>query len=246
MESLKSTVSDLDTKIITRESVFSKIFILNEKDKYDLMNLVQYILLSIIPIIIVLKVLKNYVPDDDEDKGTIELLIEILIQIIFIFVSFVFVHRIICVVPTYSGRDYPDTSMFVIVLPLLFLLFTMHTKLGSKINMVYDRFMRMIGFKEKENVAEKPTARSKQIQKHEVNNNVMNPPNPPAVMSHPYGGGGPNFDSMYLDTKTPLVNANSPGGAAPQNNMNQGGPGGSGMMMEPMAANDFSPVGSFY
>ena len=97
--------------------------------------------------------------------------------------------------------------------------------------------------KEKENVAEKPTARSKQIQKHEVNNNVMN-----LQISrgngHPYGGGP--FDSMYLDTKTPLVNANSPGGAAPQNNMNQGGPGGSGTMMEPMAANDFSPVGSFY
>ena len=247
MESLKSTVSDLDTKIISREGLFSKIFILNEKDKYDLMNLIQYILLAIIPIIIVLKVLKNYVPDDDEDKGTIELLIEILIQIIFIFVSFVFVHRIICVVPTYSGRDYPDISMFVIVLPLLFLLFTMHTKLGAKINMVYDRCMQMVGLREKETTAEKPTARSKQIQKQEVNANVMNPPNPPAVMSHPYGGGGPNFDSMYLDTKTPLVNANSPGGAAPpQNNMNQGGPGGPGMMMEPMAANDFSPVGSFY
>jgi hypothetical protein len=243
MESLKSTVSDLDTKIISKEGVFSKIFILNEKDKYDLMNLVQYIVLAIVPIIIVLKLLKNYVPDDDEDKGSLELLIEILIQIIFIFVSFVFVHRMINVIPTYSGRDYPEVSMFVIVLPLLFLLFTMHTKLGSKINMVYNRFLEMIGMKQKEVVEEKPTAPSKKIQQHEVANTNMQQAPPPAVMSHPYGGGngGPNFDSMYLDTKTPLVNANTPGSTSiPELNNNQGM---SPPMMEPMAANDFSPMG---
>ena len=64
------------------------------------------------------------------------------------------------------------------------------------------------------------------------------PSQPPAgPMNHPYSG--PNFDNMYVETTTPLVNAQTPGNMptnASVNNYNN-------QMMEPMAANDFGGMG---
>ena len=42
------------------ESFMNYMFVLSQKDKMELMNIFQYILLAIIPIVLVVKLMKNY------------------------------------------------------------------------------------------------------------------------------------------------------------------------------------------
>ena len=136
--------------------------------------------------------------------------------------------------------NYPDFSFIYIILPTLFILFTMQTKLGSKINTLNNRLFKTLGIDKDEdlvnkeymsNNTNKPTPQQINSQgKQQMNNND-------GGMNHPYGGGNnPNFDQMYLDTSNPLVGANNPQNASNPpviNNYNQP------TAIEPMAANDF-------
>ena len=44
----------------------------------ELLNIIQYAVLAIIPIIILLKLIKNYIPEADDDKGSLVILVEVM------------------------------------------------------------------------------------------------------------------------------------------------------------------------
>ena len=67
---------------LKNESFISYMFILSQKDKMELMNVFQYILLAIIPIVFITKIMKTYLPPYDDYKGNIEILIEVIVQLI--------------------------------------------------------------------------------------------------------------------------------------------------------------------
>ena len=60
--------------------------------------------------------MQKYVPEADEKKGSVEILAEVLIQIIVMFIGLLMIHRIITYVPTYSGMEYPEFSIIFIIL----------------------------------------------------------------------------------------------------------------------------------
>ena len=117
-------------------------------NKSALLNLFQYIGLAIVPVIIILKLIKEYIPEDDEKKDTLEILLEIIIQIGILFTSVYFIDKIIRYFPTYSGIAYQKLNEITIILPLLIILFTMQTKLGAKINIIYNRILDLINGKQ--------------------------------------------------------------------------------------------------
>ena len=86
------------------------------------MNVMQYMVLGIIPLILVLKFMKHFVPPEDPEKGSFELVVEVLLQLTVIFVSFYFIHRIITFIPTYSKMNYPEFSFIYVILPTLLIL----------------------------------------------------------------------------------------------------------------------------
>ena len=43
-------------------------FELVDDDKSQLLNYLQYVLVALIPVVVILKIMRAYVPDDDEDK----------------------------------------------------------------------------------------------------------------------------------------------------------------------------------
>lgn len=243
MESLQSSLKISEDFITREEGFFSKVFLLKSSEKADIMNLVQYALFCIVPIIISLKIMKKAIPEERDDKASIEILFECLLQIILVFVLFFFIHRLVIYVPTYSQTPYPNVSFVSIVLPTLFILFTMQTKLGAKLNILYNRFMSVLGFEDDivSNKSEKDAATRKQeIALNQVPNRqqVSNAIHldttqyaPPASMStHPYGG-----NAQQPSTGMSHV----PQMAQPSqmsNDMSQ-------FQNEPMAANDFSPIG---
>ena len=123
---------------------FKYVFNFDDNSKSLIYNIIQYILIGIIPSFLVLKGIKHYIPEDDDTKGTIEITIEVLLQLFLIFFSILIIDRMIRYFPTFSGVDYQKSNTINIILPLLIILITMQTKLGSKINILGDRIMDII------------------------------------------------------------------------------------------------------
>lgn len=122
---------------------FKYVFDLNEANKASIMNMLQYTVLAFIPIILVLKVTRTYVPEANEDKGSLELLAESLFQVIFILLSFWFINRVITYIPTYSKKPYKEFNETTFIIGFVFILLTLQTKLGEKISILSDRVMEI-------------------------------------------------------------------------------------------------------
>ena len=122
---------------------FKYVFDLNEANKASIMNMLQYTVLAFIPIILVLKVTRTYVPEANEDKGSLELLAESLFQVIFILLSFWFINRVITYIPTYSKKPYKEFNETTFIIGFVFILLTIQTKLGEKISILSDRVVEL-------------------------------------------------------------------------------------------------------
>lgn len=123
----------------------SKITFINHMFKFDddtkneLSNFIQYSILAIIPIVTLNKLMKKYIPDSDEDKGSIEITFEVILQIILLVIGIFYIHRLITYIPTYSGSDYPDLNPTSFMLIFLIIILSLQSKLGDKINILVNR-----------------------------------------------------------------------------------------------------------
>jgi hypothetical protein len=125
----------------SKEGFFKYVFNLNEDSKAELLNLIQYVLLAVIPVLILNKMLQRYIPDAEEDKGSLVISIEVFIQILLIFIGLYYINKIIYYIPTYSGTNYPSFSLIIIVLPILLIILSLQTKLGEKISILHERLV---------------------------------------------------------------------------------------------------------
>lgn len=117
----------------------------NEDTKGELLNIIQYTLIAVIPIILINKLMNRFVPEADDAKSTFELLLEIVLQLAFLFTSLFFVHRFVVYFPTYSGEKYPEMRVTNIVLIALVIILSLQTKLGEKVSILNDRVMDAFG-----------------------------------------------------------------------------------------------------
>lgn len=144
------------------KSFFSYMFSLNSNEKNDLINMLQYSVLAIIPIIIVLKLMKKYIPSEDDKKASIEILIELVLQLIIIFASFWFIHKLIAFIPTYSKAAYPHFSIIQLIIPITFILFSMNSSISEKGTILLNRILVAVGVV-KENYDEEEQVRTKNV-----------------------------------------------------------------------------------
>lgn len=126
-----------------KPTFFSHVFSTTEEGKAEIMNVVQYAMLGVIPIVVLNKLIQRFIPDADVEKSSVELLIEILIQLVVMFVGVILIHRIITYVPTYSEFKYESLSLTNVLLAFMILVLSIQTKLGIKVNIMYDRFMEL-------------------------------------------------------------------------------------------------------
>ena len=75
-------MSSLDTS----KDFFKHVFNMNEDSKSDMMNIVQYAVLSVTPVVLLNKTMSKYVPEADESKGSVEIGAEVVLQIIVMFI----------------------------------------------------------------------------------------------------------------------------------------------------------------
>ena len=140
-ESFENTLGG--TTKLSPSGFFNYVFNFDSDNKAILLNMFQYIIIALIPVIVLLKVIKEYIPEDDDKKDSIELLIEIVIQLGVLFVAMYLIDKIIRYFPTYSKVPYTKFNEISFIIPTLVLIMTMQTKLGAKINILYDRTLEL-------------------------------------------------------------------------------------------------------
>jgi len=123
------------------EGFFKFVFNFDTENKHRIMNMLQYTLLTIIPVLLILRGIKHIIPEDDESKGSLEILAESVGQVILIMLAIWITNKIIYYIPTYSGEDYPKFNEISFIIPFILILATMQTKLGAKFNILIDRVM---------------------------------------------------------------------------------------------------------
>ena len=122
-------------------SFINHIFSNTDEDKAEMLNVIQYGLMAIIPVIVLNKLIHRFIPEADPDKSSLELLVEMSIQVVLIFVGLILIHRIITFFPTYSGFKYENLTLTNIILAFLVIVLSIQSKLGLKGNILFDRVL---------------------------------------------------------------------------------------------------------
>jgi hypothetical protein len=190
-----------------KNTFINHVFKFDEDTKSELCNIIQYTILSLVPVVALNKTLQKFVPEADEEKGNLEILVEIIFQVIIMFVGLFFVHRLVTYVPTYSETKYPEYNVLGIVLAVLMIVSSLQTKLGEKVSIISDRVIEVWdGRVEKNN--EKPPQQIQATQQPMPPQSM--PPQTTSISNLPQQQ-SLDFDNMYRNDQTPLVNANVPG-----------------------------------
>lgn len=221
-------MDSLENSSKSASGFFKHVFQFDEDSKGDILNIIQYALLATIPIVVVNKIMQKYVPEADEEKGSLEIVGEVLLQIIGMFLSLFFVNRIITYVPTYSGVKYPDISVIFVVMSILMITMSLQTKLGEKVTILADRVSELWNGKSDEKAKGKGKGKGKgnvrvsQPISQSANMAAMNQSMSPGMMQN--DGSGtlisqlpiqreqlPDYNNMHQNNQTPLVGAATPG-----------------------------------
>ena len=130
-----------EVKESNKKTFFNHVFNMNEESKGEIFNVLQYSILAILPIVILNKLIHKFIPEADLDKSSLELSVEILLQLLFILGGIILIHRIITFLPTYSGFKYEHLNLTSVILAFLIIILSIQTKMGIKVNILYDRAM---------------------------------------------------------------------------------------------------------
>ena len=125
----------------TNLGFFEYVFNFDDNNKNLLLNLFQYAFLAIPLVIIILKLVNYYTPEEDDTKGSLEIIAEVLCSVSIILLAIWFINKIIRYIPTYSKMQYAIFNETNFIIPLFIILFTMQTKLGAKINILIERLV---------------------------------------------------------------------------------------------------------
>ena len=207
----------MDSSDDSNKSFFKHVFNFDDDSKSDILNILQYALIALIPVIILNKSIGKYVPEADDKKTSLEVSAEVIIQIIVTFMGLLIIHRIITFVPTYSGAKYPDFHIVYIVLAILMIMMSLQTKLGEKVSILVERVVELWEGKsdKKKKNGKNAVKVSQPISGQQMITSSMSQPNytdGTAISSLPMNDTQqlPNYDTMHRQDTTPLVGAASP------------------------------------
>ena len=178
-----------------KKSFLSHVFSTTEEGKAEVLNVVQYATLGVIPIVILNKLVQRFIPEADGENSTLELAVEIFLQLLIMFCGVIAIHRMITYLPTYSGFKYENLTLTNVILTFLIVVLSIQTKLGIKVNILADRAYEMWN-----GPSDDVRVSKKQQSNHVVSqadyydmapmNNIDAFPPPPIMTSKPSGGGG--------------------------------------------------------
>ena len=211
MESL----DELSKSTSGKQGFFKHVFNFDEDSKAEMLNIIQYAVLALIPVVILNKLMQRFVPEADDEKGSIEITAEVLAQVIVMFLVILLIHRIITFIPTYSGEKYTGFSVTNIILAMLVIILSLQTKLGEKVSILVDRIIDLWEGPKDTKKGKKGNVKVSQpiSQNQMAMSQSLNSMGSTSISSLPpvQSQQTPNYDQMYQQDSTPLVNAATPG-----------------------------------
>jgi hypothetical protein len=227
----------MDDKKIN-DGFIQHVFNFDEEHRGEMLNIIQYTFLSIIPLIVIIKLIERIIPDVDSQKGSIEITGEIIAEIVIFFMGFYFTNKTILYITPYSGIEYP--TIVLQSLSFMFIILSMNTKISNKVNILFDRISMAWNGGNSSN--EKRTKKTNVRVSQPISNSMgsIQPqqsyqPQPQQQQQQSYSDTSlinslpnitsqysskqeePNFNAMYQSNSTPLIGAMSP----PSNDANQ-------------------------
>lgn len=225
-------MDNIEESVAPAKGFVDHVFNFDIETKGDLMNLLQYSVLAIIPIVLLNKIIQTYVPEVDEDKSSLELTIEVLAQLSLLLVGMFFINRIVTYLPMYSGKDIGVINIAHMLLGFLVIILSLQTKLGEKVDILAQRIVELWTGPE-----EKPVEQPKNIVK------VSQPISQQMPVHQPSQADALARSMDMAPTQMPMPQQQQQ--QQPQNY--GGGMSFDGMYQEPMAANDgFGAFGSIF
>ena len=206
-----------------KNGFFKHVFNFNDDSKSEMLNIIQYAVLALIPVIILNKLTQRYIPEADDDKSSIEIVAEILTQVIVMFLFILIIHRIITFIPTYSGEKYVEFSVSNIILAMLVIILSLQTKLGEKVSIIVDRVMDLWNgpadvkkgkkgnVKVSQPISQNQVALSQSLNSVGMNSGMMGTTSISSLPQNSPTQQLPDYNQMYQQDSTPLVGAATPG-----------------------------------
>lgn len=125
-------------------SLLGHLFTFNNEYKHDIFNILQYSSISLIPCVLLNKFIQYNIPEASTNKGSVEIILEIIIQLFVLLTGLWFIDRFTTYFKPYSTTPYPKHSVLFFSLGLIIILISIQSKLGEKINIIYDRILTHI------------------------------------------------------------------------------------------------------
>ena len=213
----------MDSSDDSNKNFFKHVFNFDDESKSEILNIIQYALIAIIPVVLLNKTIGKYVPEADDKKGSLEISAEIVIQVIVTFIGLLIIHRIITFIPPYSETKYPDFNIVYVILAILMITMSLQTKLGEKVSVLADRVMELWNGPDKNKKKGKngnvkvsqPISGQQMIMPQQQSAYTDGTAISSLPTNDSSSGEGsqqlPNYDNMYKQENTPLQGAASPG-----------------------------------
>ena len=189
MESFSENVVQRDSN-----GFFQYITTFDTKVKNDLLNMMQYTLMIILPIVLMDKGITDLFSSDIDDKNNVELAFEVIGEVTLLIIGMYYSHRLVCYVPTYSGEPYTNMNFTSVLFMFVVIVFTFQTTLRSKVDILLDRLYEYVfgisGFepmKNNKNTQAKQQTQTQpqsQSQSQEKMMNQLQQPHPPSQPQH--------------------------------------------------------------
>jgi hypothetical protein len=218
-----------ETKDANRKTFFSHVFSTSEEGKAEILNIVQYSLMGVVPVVVLNKLIQRFIPEADPDKSSLELLAEIFIQLVVMFCGIIIIHRIITYAPTYSGFKYESLTLTNVILAFLVLVLSIQTKLGIKVNILVDRVNELwngapankkanvkSGVRINQPLSQHTPSQADYLDNSQVQSGMF-PPAPVATVKQ--NGPLENYDNMMGGSRMGVVNDFMPAGPAAANSL---------------------------
>lgn len=223
-----------ETKSFNHNSFITHVFSTSEESKAEILNVIQYSLTAIIPVVGLNKSIQKFIPEADIEKSSVELLAEIFMQIVIMFIGIILIHRLITYFPTYSGYKYENFNFTTVILAFLVIVLSLQTKMGIKVNILSDRILELwngpgedkkVAMRKKNQMMPNHTSsQADHLDASGVQSGTF-PPAPAVTSGNRSSGQGQGFDYMMKVSGTgqPGQQNHEDFGPAPANSMIGGG-----------------------
>lgn len=128
-----------------KKTFLNHVFDTSDESKGLVLNIFQYSFLAIIPILLLNKIVQQWIPEIDNSTSSLQITIEVFLQLTVMLIGIIIIHRLVTFIPTYSGIVYSLGGELHITsgvtLIFLIIVLSLQTKMGIKMNILYERVL---------------------------------------------------------------------------------------------------------